>query len=125
MEVGIHQNNMNPNRYNPMYKIEQVSSNNLFYFLIVAKHGHIILKSEVFNSLDAVKKGIKVVQRNAMNMSRYERKTTSEGKFYFNLKSVSGDVLGKSQMYSSEAGMENGILAVKLNANSNEVQLPA
>lgn len=108
-----------------MYKIERTNPGDVYNFVLLAKHGHTILKSNVFDSVEQVKKEIESVKINAMNMSRYERKTTADGKFYFHLKSASGAVLGKSQMYSSEAGMENGILAVKGNANAYEIQLPA
>ena len=107
-----------------MYKIERTNPGNFFNFLLLAKHGHPILKSNQLDSVAAVKREIESVKINAMNMSRYERKTTSDGKFYFNLKNANGTILGKSQMYSSEAGMENGILAVKDGANTHEIQLP-
>ena len=107
-----------------MYKIERTKPGNFFNFLLLAKHGHTILKSNQLDSVAAVKREIESVKINAMNMSRYERKTTSDGKFYFNLKNANGTILGKSQMYSSEAGMENGILAVKDSANADEIQLP-
>ena len=107
-----------------MYKIERSNPGNVFNFLLLAEHGHTLLKSNAFDSIEAVEKEIESVQVNALNMSRYERKTTPDGKFYFNLKNANGSILGKSQMYSSEAGMENGILAVKTNSNSKQIKLP-
>lgn len=107
-----------------MYKIERANTGEDFNFVLLAKHGHIILKSSAFQSIEQVKKEIENVKLNAMNMSRYERKTSSDGKFYFNLKDPTGTILGRSQMYASEAGMENGILAVKGSANANEIELP-
>ncbi|WP_417360290.1 YegP family protein [Galbibacter sp.] len=108
-----------------MYKIERTSPGNDFNFVLLAEHGHTILKSNFFDSVEDVKKQIESVKTNALNMSRYERKTTSDGKFYFNLTNASGAVLGRSQTYSSEAGMENGILAVKSNAHTLQIQLPS
>ena len=107
-----------------MYKIERSNSGNVFNFLLLAEHGHILLKSIAFDSIETAEKEIESVKVNALNMSRYERKTTPEGKFYFNLKNANGVILGQSQMYSSEAGMENGILAVKNNSKSKQIQLP-
>ena len=40
---------------------------------------------------------------------RVERKTDYSGKFLFNLRDKKGKVVGKSSLFSSEAGMENGI----------------
>src|SRR5690606_2004069 len=108
-----------------MYKIEKAHPGNVFNFVLLATHGHTILKSNGFDNVESVKDLIESVKANAPNMSRYERKTTADGKFYFNLTNASGVILGKSQTYSSEAGMENGILAVKINAHSQEIQLPS
>lgn len=42
--------------------------------------------------------------------------------FHFNLKAGNGQIIGSSQMYASEAGMENGIDSVKNNAPDAEVK---
>ncbi|MEM1258705.1 MAG: YegP family protein [Bacteroidota bacterium] len=39
----------------------------------------------------------------------FERRTNHQGKFMISLKTASGEQVGQSNMYSSEAGMENGI----------------
>ena len=39
----------------------------------------------------------------------FERKTVHSGKFQFTLKDRSGRAVGHSELYQSEAGMENGI----------------
>lgn len=39
----------------------------------------------------------------------FERKTNHHGKFMILLKTASGEQVGQSNKYSSEAGMENGI----------------
>ncbi|MHB1108229.1 MAG: YegP family protein, partial [Lutibacter sp.] len=43
------------------------------------------------------------------------------GQPYFNLKATNGQIIGNSEMYSSESGMENGIASVKKNAPEAEV----
>lgn len=53
---------------------------------------------------------------------KFERKTAANGKFHFNLKAGNGQIIGSSQMYASEAGMENGIDSVKNNAPDAEVK---
>ncbi|GAA4272256.1 YegP family protein [Aquimarina gracilis] len=87
-----------------------------FHFTLKAKNGQVILSSEVYNSKAAAENGIASVKKNASDDGRYERKTAKNGKFYFNLKAGNGQVIGSSQMYSSESGMENGINSVKENA---------
>ncbi len=87
-----------------------------FHFTLKAKNGQVILSSEVYNSKSAAENGIASVKKNASEDGRYERKTAKNGKFFFNLKAGNGQVIGSSQMYSSESGMENGINSVKENA---------
>ncbi|WP_299220376.1 YegP family protein [uncultured Aquimarina sp.] len=87
-----------------------------YHFTLKAKNGQVILSSEVYNSKAAAVNGIASVQKNAVEDGRYERKTAKDGKFFFNLKASNGQVIGSSQMYSSESGMENGINSVKENA---------
>ncbi len=87
-----------------------------YHFTLKAKNGQVILSSEVYNSKAAAENGIASVKKNAPEDGRYERKTAKNGKFYFNLKAGNGQVIGSSQMYTSESGMENGINSVKENA---------
>ncbi|MBQ0735417.1 YegP family protein [Aquimarina celericrescens] len=87
-----------------------------YHFTLKAKNGQVILSSEVYNSKSAAENGIASVKKNASDDGRYERKTAKNGKFFFNLKAGNGQVIGSSQMYSSESGMENGINSVKENA---------
>ncbi|GAA3521723.1 YegP family protein [Aquimarina addita] len=87
-----------------------------YHFTLKAKNGQVILSSEIYESKSAAIQGIKSVQKNAAEDGRYERKTSKDGKFFFNLKAGNGQVIGSSQMYSSESGMENGIKSVLENA---------
>ncbi|MCK8524379.1 YegP family protein [Aquimarina sp. D1M17] len=87
-----------------------------YHFTLKAKNGQVILSSEVYNSKAAAENGISSVKKNASEDGRYERKTAKDGRFFFNLKAGNGQVIGSSQMYSSESGMENGINSVKENA---------
>ncbi|HLK27234.1 MAG TPA: YegP family protein [Puia sp.] len=53
--------------------------------------------------------------------TKSERKTSSNGKSYFNLKAANGQIIGTSEMYESESSGENGIASVKSNAPSAAV----
>lgn len=53
--------------------------------------------------------------------SRFERKTAKDGSPYFVLKAANGEIIGKSEMYSSVAAMENGIASVVKNAAEGEI----
>ncbi|HPG09930.1 MAG TPA: YegP family protein [Chitinophagaceae bacterium] len=90
--------------------------NGEFQFNLQAGNGQVILTSEGYTSKAACMNGVESVQKNAGDDSRFERKTAANGKFHFNLKASNGQVIGSSQMYESEAGMETGIASVKNNA---------
>ncbi|MCX2718687.1 YegP family protein [Lentiprolixibacter aurantiacus] len=87
-----------------------------FRFNLKAGNGQVILSSEAYNSKSACDNGIESVRKNSADDARFERKTAKNGKAYFNLKAANGQVIGASQMYASEASMENGIASVKNNA---------
>ncbi|UOB17354.1 YegP family protein [Abyssalbus ytuae] len=105
-----------------MFEIFKSEKNNKYYFNLKAKNGQIILSSQAYESKAGVENGISSVKENADDDSKYERKTASNGKFHFNLKAGNGQVIGSSQMYASEAGMENGIDSVKTNAPDASVK---
>jgi uncharacterized protein YegP (UPF0339 family) len=56
------------------------------------------------------------VQKNAPSDGRYERKQGSGSQSYFVLKATNGQTIGRSEMYTTAASMENGIESVKKNA---------
>jgi uncharacterized protein YegP (UPF0339 family) len=87
-----------------------------FYFSLKASNGESILASEMYESKAGAENGIQSVKTNAPIDSRYERKTSSSGQPYFVLKAANGEPIGKSETYSSNAAMENGIDSVKRNA---------
>ena len=93
----------------------KVSSNGKYHFNLKAGNGQIILSSEMYESKASAVNGIASVQKNAGDDARFERKESTNGKPYFNLKSTNGQVIGKSEMYESVASIENGIESVKKN----------
>ncbi len=100
-----------------MFEIFKSDKNQKFYFNLKAKNGQIILSSQAYADKNGAKNGIDSVQKNCDDDSKYERKTAANGKFHFNLKAGNGQIIGSSQMYASEAGMENGIESVKTNSH--------
>lgn len=96
-------------------------SNGEFQFNLKAGNGQTILASEGYTTKAACENGIESVRKNAGDDARYERKTSSNGKPFFNLKAGNGQVIGSSEMYESEASRENGIESVKKNAPDAEV----
>ena len=95
--------------------------NDEFQFNLKAGNGQVILTSEGYTTRAACDNGIASVKTNAPDDSRYERKVATNGKHYFNLKAKNGQIIGSSQMYESESGMENGVDSVKNNAPEAEI----
>lgn len=99
----------------------KTGSNGQYYFSLKADNGQKILGSEGYTSKAACENGIESVKKNATEDSRYEKKTSTNGKYYFTLKATNGQIIGTSEMYESESGRDNGIASVKANAPGADV----
>jgi len=91
-------------------------TNGDFQFNLKAGNGQIILTSQGYSSKSGCENGIESVKNNASDDARYDRKTSSNDKPYFNLIAANGQIIGSSEMYESTASRENGIESVKNNA---------
>jgi uncharacterized protein len=97
-------------------------SNGEYQFNLKADNYQVILTSEGYSSRSGCENGIESVRKNSPNDSNYDRKKSSNGKHYFNLKAANSQVIGTSEMYESSTAMENGIASVKKNAPSATVE---
>lgn len=104
-----------------MFELFQSENNQKYYFNLKAKNGQIILSSQGYADKSGAKNGIESVKTNCSDDRKFERKTASNGKFHFNIKAANGQIIGSSQMYAGESGMENGIESVKTNAPGAEI----
>ncbi|MDR0261734.1 MAG: YegP family protein [Sphingobacterium sp.] len=96
--------------------------NGEFQFNLKAGNGQVILSSEGYTTKANCLKGIESVKKNAPDNNKFDRKTSTNGKHYFNLKATNGQIIGTSEMYESASGMENGIESVKKNASDATVE---
>ena len=92
------------------------SKNDKFYFSLLAGHGQTILSSEMYEAKASAVNGIESVKKNGADAARSDKLTGKDGSPYFTLKATNGQVIGQSQMYSSEATRDAGIESVKTNA---------
>jgi uncharacterized protein YegP (UPF0339 family) len=97
------------------------TKNEKFMFNLKAGNGEIILTSEQYNAKASALNGIESVKKNAVDDGRYDRKADKDGKPFFALKAGNGEPIGKSESYSSETAMENGVKSVKTNAPDAKV----
>lgn len=86
--------------------------NGQFKFCLKADNGEIILTSELYNSKFSVENGIESVRHNCSIYSRYEIRKATNGKYFFNLHAANYQIIGTSQMYSSEELLNKGIKQV-------------
>ncbi|HPF12507.1 MAG TPA: YegP family protein [Flavobacteriaceae bacterium] len=100
---------------------ELKKSGDQYHFVLKAANGQVILSSQMYASKASAMNGIESVKKNSGNDGMYEKKTAKNGKFHFNLKSSNGQIVGSSQMYAAESGMNNGIESVKKNAPGADV----
>ena len=68
-----------------------------FQFNLIASNGQVILTSEGYTSKPNCEKGIDSIKRNSQDDSKYDRKESTNGKSYFNLKATNGQIIGTSQ----------------------------
>lgn len=95
--------------------------NGEFQFNLKATNGQVILASEGYTTIAACKNGIESVMKNSNDENRFEKKEAKDGSPYFVLKAGNGQVIGKSEMYSSIAARDNGIASVMKNAPDAEI----
>ena len=94
------------------FEIYQSEGNSEYYFRLKAGNGENVLASQGYNQKNGAQNGVESVMSNSSEGEHFEKATAANGKYYFNLKATNGQVIGKSQMYESESGRDNGIEAV-------------
>lgn len=92
------------------------SSDKQFYFNLRADNGERILVSEMYTTKAAASNGIASVKDNAADEGNFEKLSSANGQFYFNLRARNRQVIGTSEMYTTERARDNGIMSVRTNA---------
>ncbi len=98
------------------FEIKQSTDKQYYFHLQATGNNKIILSSERYTTKSACREGIESVRNNAPYDYRYEKKESSNGEYYFNLKASNGQVIGTSETYSTAASRNNGIELVKAQA---------
>ncbi|MCP9750698.1 YegP family protein [Ferruginibacter sp. HRS2-29] len=88
-------------------------ANGQYYFSLKADNGEIVLASEGYTSKVGCLRGVDAVKVNARDESKFDRKSSTNAKYYFNLKAANGQIIGTSEMYQTSVGRDNGIDVVK------------
>ena len=91
-------------------------TNGDYQFNLKASNGQVILSSEGYTTKTGCLGGIQSVKNHSPYDSNYDRRISTNSKYYFNLKSTNGQVIGTSEIYESSSGRDSGIESVKSNA---------
>ncbi|MCG5535637.1 YegP family protein [Ectothiorhodospira mobilis] len=93
-----------------------------YRFTLKGEDGRTLLTSETYKEKASAENGIESVRKNCGSDERYERKTASNGRFYFNLKAGNHQIIGTSPMHGTEADREAAITATRTAGTSMEVR---
>ncbi|MFH1115008.1 MAG: YegP family protein [Pseudomonadota bacterium] len=97
------------------------SGSEQFMFNLKASNGQVILTSELYKKRASAENGIESVRKHAAVDENFERKVSKKDEPYFVLKASNGQIIGKSEMYSSRSAMEKGMASVMKNAPEAKV----
>lgn len=103
------------------YQLKQGTSGK-FSFALKAGNRETILGSQSYDSKSGAQGGIESVRKHGPDAKNYEKKSSSANQPYFVLKASNGQIIGTSEMYSSEAARDNGIASVQANSPSATVK---
>lgn len=92
------------------------STHDLYYFRLKASNGEVILKSEGYKNFDNCANSVNIVKSISSSDKNYEIIPSINRGYYFILKSSNGEILGKSEIYTTKQGCENGKRSVMKNA---------
>lgn len=105
-------------------------------FDLKAANGQTILTSEVYTTMNACRKGIASVQKNApgakledqteescrqLTNPKFQLYCDRAGDYRFRLRARNGEIIAISENYNAKAGALNGIESVKKNAAEAEI----
>lgn len=92
-----------------------------FTFNLKAGNGQVILTGQSYASKQGAQDGIASVRTHGADDANFELKTSVAGEPFFVLKAKNGQIIGKSEMYSSTGARDNGVASVKSNSSSTTV----
>jgi uncharacterized protein YegP (UPF0339 family) len=103
-----------------MIEIKKTASEK-FEFFVKSETGKVLLKSVPFTDEKSVSRTVDILTKMVSPMKSFERRTNFSGQFLFELKNKDGKIIGSSGLYSSEAGMENGIKNLNAQLKSQSI----
>ena len=93
-----------------------------FHWDLKAGNSQTILSSQVYAAKAGAETGIESCRTNSADDAHYTRLTSSKNQPYFVLKGGNGEIIGTSQMYSSDSARDQGISSCKENGPTAATQ---
>ncbi len=101
-----------------MLKFETFTGNNKeHYFRLTDDTGKIILSSEAYKQKESVLNGIESVKKNLPMPAAIEKKESTNGKHFFNVKSTNGQIVGTSTMFDTPELRDQGLNELQTEAS--------
>lgn len=97
------------------------SNGSAYSFLLVGEQAAMLLRSELYRTKDSALKGIRAIKKNASLDRRYLLKESTNGMYFFNLKSANGLTVATSALFSTENDRAQAINTVKTGSATAEV----
>jgi uncharacterized protein YegP (UPF0339 family) len=97
------------------FEIEK-SENDQYFFRLRSSSETILLTSETYTVKASAKTAIASVKENAPADLRYERKESSDNRYFFVLKARNGETLGRSPLHGTIAGRDAAVATTKKEA---------
>ncbi len=95
-----------------MIKIEKNKEQH-YLFTLRTGSGSVLLNSIPYEDKQTLLQTVEKLPTLIEEHMDFERKTNHNGKFVFDLKDEQGNLIGRSQEYLSESGLENGIKNIR------------
>lgn len=94
------------------YRIIKSDASQPYHFVLMNSDDQILITSENYTTKASALNGIESVKENAHNHQNFGLLTAQDGRLYFVLKAKNGEIIGTSQMYTSEEAREAELQAV-------------
>ena len=101
-----------------------VATNGQFYFNLCATNGRVIGTSELYKRIEGAFTGLKSVMTNCVKDEQFEVRQDVDKKPYFVLKAGNGEIILKSESYSSFGKCNVGINSVMKNGTTEIIEMP-
>jgi len=104
------------------YYLKFIDAAKQYRFNLHAGNGEKILHSEGYVSEAGCDNGIASCQVNSQIDDRYEDRTSTDGQYYFVLKAGNGEIIGRSELYTTQYGRDSGKASVKANGKTTDIR---